>query len=78
MQNTINARKAGMVIANKKNTSPLISRVSSLPAAGRRRSCEEIKRRCIRILQVKISEADAPLGMRPQGKPPFLRLKYRV
>ncbi len=54
-----------MVIANKKNTSPLISRVSSLPAAGRRRSCEEIKRRCISILQVKISEADAPLGMRP-------------
>ncbi len=43
-----------------------------------RRRCEEIKRRCIRILQVKISEADAPLGTCPQGKPFFTELRYTL
>ncbi len=30
-----------------------------------------VKRRCIRILQVQTFAADAPLRTRPQGKPQF-------
>jgi len=41
-------------------------------------SCAKGKRRCIHIREAPPDKADAPLGMRPQGKPPFLRLKYRV
>jgi len=38
--------------------------------------CAEGKRRCIRILQVQPSKADAPLEACPQGKVPFVTIIF--